>query len=159
MLTKNYKLLITTTNSLLFKNKPFYTLSLKNATSYFSKMNLKEKHSNYFKNATKEKNNPKSAAEKLEKKAEELNSSQNQASQKSKTWPSPIEALNDMKNQPIRAEHEIIQLNVGLNVDFRKGDQNVRGIFKMPRAPQKLQKSLLLFHLNQQKGLQLLEPI
>ena len=130
MLLKNYKFLIA-------KKENFISLSVKNVTSYFSKMNLKEKHSADFKTLLKQK---KEMTQNKEKNIEQINSNNQIVSQKSKIWSSPIEALQDMKKQQIRSENEIIQLNIGLNVDMRRGDQNVRGIFKMPGGSTKTPK-------------------
>jgi len=140
MLAKTSKILILSTNSIFLKKKHIYSLSFKFATSFFSKMNLKEKHLSKLKN--KKGNDFQSPTSTSEHKTNFQNVSQDQSNltQQNKSWPSPIYALEDMKKQPIRAEHETIQLTVGLNVDYRKGDQNVRGIFKMPGGSTKTPK-------------------
>lgn len=148
MLAKSFKLLITKSScsslAHLKANKQFYSLSAKFATSYFSKLNLKEKHSSEFKKQKKSKNSSSApSTDSLASKASETQNKQTTsttATEKHKSWPSPIEALHDMKKQPLRGEHEVIQLTIGLNVDYRKGDQNVRGIFKMPGGSTKTPK-------------------
>jgi large subunit ribosomal protein L1 len=148
MLKKN-KLLITSTTSIINQIKPFYRFSTKFATSYFSKLNLKEKHSSEFKKQKKSNSNFSKSSSSTDQSASPQDSltskltelqKKNTTSEKHKSWTSPIEALQDMKKQPIRGEHEVIQLTIGLNVDYRKGDQNVRGIFKMPGGSTKTPK-------------------
>ncbi len=154
MLTKKCKIFVKTIiKSILPELKIQHTKlltisSYSFATSFFSKINLKEKHSTEFKKQKKSqnlKNDNNNQTESsllnsdLLEKASDLQKQDN-LSEKKKNWTSPIEALNDMKKQPIRSEHEIIQLTIGLNVDYRKGDQNVRGIFKMPGGSTKTPK-------------------
>ena len=139
MLSKNTKILIFNSNT-IFKKFAFDNLtkkstnslfvnSMKFKTSYFSRMNLKEKHSKNHKSNKTQKDKSTNIEENLQEKFKKINEN---ISEKNKEWSSPVIALEDMKKQPKRADIEIIQLNVGLNVDVRKGDQNVRGIFKMP---------------------------
>jgi len=108
-------------------------------------MNLKEKHSSEFKKQKQSKYAQLASSSSKESLNPKLTTVLNQTksntvSEKQKSWPSPIEALQDMKKQPVRGEHEVIQLTIGLNVDYRKGDQNVRGIFKMPGGSTKTPK-------------------
>lgn len=116
------------------------------ATSYFSKLNLKEKHSAEFRkqksqqNSINQKSSDRKSSEELLNQKTENMQTQNANVIKNKVWPSPIDALKDMKTKPKLSEIEVIQLNVGLNVDYRKGDQNVRGIFKMPGGALKTPK-------------------
>ena len=126
--TKNLLVNTYNTNSIL-KNNSFLLKSLKFKTSYFSRMNLKEKHTNGNKEKIFQRKNEKNKNEEtIEEKFKKINEN---LSEKNKEWSSPLSALEDLNRQPKRADIEIIQLCVGLNVDVRKGDQNVRGIFKM----------------------------
>lgn len=150
MLAKYNKFLITTSLKLVNNQKPFYSLSTKFITSYFSKMNLKQKHSNEFKKQKANKNVSNttssnqaeglSATDSTQSSDAQIKKREPEVNQRHTSWPSVIEALHDMKKQPIRGEHEVIQLTIGLNVDYRKGDQNVRGIFKMPGGSTKTPK-------------------
>lgn len=115
-------------NSLIFNNNLLKN-SLKFKTSYYSRMNLKDKHSKFNKQKKLQMKISEKNTDEMQEKFKKLNEN---ISAKNKEWPSPLVALEDMRSQPKRADIEIIQLNVGLNVDVRKGDQNVRGIFKMP---------------------------
>jgi large subunit ribosomal protein L1 len=55
-------------------------------------------------------------------------------------YPSPVDALNDIQEVPITSELECVSLVVALNVDVKRGDQNIRGIFKMPGGSHKIPK-------------------
>lgn len=124
----------TNSNSIsILKNFSFLSTSLKFKTSYFSRMNLKEKHSKANKEKKLQSKTNNKIQETIEEKFKKINETKNvNVSEKNKEWGSPIIALEDMNKQPKRADIEILQLTIGLNVDVRKGDQNVRGIFKMP---------------------------
>jgi large subunit ribosomal protein L1 len=55
-------------------------------------------------------------------------------------YPSPIEALKDIMEVPVTSESECVSLVIALNVDSKKGEQNIRGIFKMPGGSHKIPK-------------------
>jgi large subunit ribosomal protein L1 len=62
---------------------------------------------------------------------------------KAKVYGSVVEALKDLKNSPQMKENQLIYLVVSLNIDPSKGDQVVRGIFKMPGGSNKIPKLMV----------------
>ncbi len=56
---------------------------------------------------------------------------------------SPQEALTEIKKIPKMFTNQTILITIGLNIDPKKGDQVVRGIFKMPGGSNKIPKLMV----------------
>jgi large subunit ribosomal protein L1 len=105
-------------------------LSIKTFASSYSRMNLKRKYE--YKKKLKENEG---------KETENKDTEDNQNIQK--VYSSPIECVPVLKNNPVRGVNDTINMTVSLNIDIRKGDQNVRGVFKMPGGSNKIPKIIV----------------
>jgi large subunit ribosomal protein L1 len=118
--------------------------------STFSKSNLLEKRK--LKKEQTEKEKKEESSKKKEKKEKSVKDTQNQNPEeertpeqqrialKNKVYASPVEALEALRNTMQRSPNESVDIVIGLNVDIKRGDQNVRGIFKMPGGANKIPK-------------------
>ena len=67
----------------------------------------------------------------------------NTRSSKRLIYPSPVEALKELKSTLTKNDAETVNMVVALNVDVKRGDQNVRGIFSMPGGSNKIPKVIV----------------
>jgi len=127
----------------LFRAKTIFhtfsnNLNKKSFASLFSRMRMKEKVlSKVEKSAEMNKTQQKEANTSLKIKDEKIETS------KTNLYGSVVEALREMKKTPQMKENQLVYLVVSLNVDPSKGDQVVRGIFKMPGGSNKIPKLMV----------------
>ncbi len=58
-------------------------------------------------------------------------------------YSNPFDAITQLKNIPQKVADQSINITVGLNVDPRKGNQVVRGIYKMPGGSNKIPRVMV----------------
>lgn len=120
-----------------FLNKFAYNMNIKSFASNFSRMRMKEKVLNKMdKQSTL--NDTSSLNSNIS-----IRKDENKEKAKSKVYGSVIEALKDLKKSPQMKENQLIYLVVSLNIDPSKGDQVVRGIFRMPGGSNKIPKLMV----------------
>lgn len=114
---------------LCFKQNPF--------ASAFSRMQMTEKR------ARKEEERKEAERQKELKKIilkEEAEMKDVEIDPKKRVFTSPLEVLNELKTVPLSIKNETVDIVIGLNIDIKKGDQMVRGMFKMPGGSNKIPK-------------------
>lgn len=60
-----------------------------------------------------------------------------------KIFATPMDALAELRKYPQRFSNQMINMTVSLNIDPKKGNQVVRGIYKMPGGSNKIPKILV----------------
>ena len=118
-------------------HKLCHNLQTKSFASIYSRMRMKEKFLNKNEKLQTETNTN------LQNINTTLNINKENNANKSKLYGSVVEALADLKKTPQMRENQLIYLVVSLNIDPSKGDQVVRGIFKMPGGSNKIPKLMV----------------
>jgi large subunit ribosomal protein L1 len=113
----------------------FNQFTFKNFASYLSIERMKEKRKNENDRSKKDENKEKTSANN-EKTKKIFNPRRQYCS-------SPQEALKEIQKIPKMFPNQTLNIVIGLNVDPKRGDQNVRGIFKMPGGSNKIPKVMV----------------
>ncbi len=120
----------------LGKEITFNNFTGKNFASYLSIERMKEKR----KKKQEEKENPNIIKEKVSSTGPKTEKIFNP---RRIYCSNPQEALKEIKKNPKMFPNQSLNIVIGLNVDPKRGDQNVRGIFKMPGGSNKIPKVMV----------------
>lgn len=110
-------------------------MNLKYFSSVFSKERMKLK---------KEEKRKVLEEEKLKLKVESVKAKEEKSVEvQTKLWSNPSLALQELKKFPQKFPNQMINMVIGLNIDPKKGNQVVRGIYKMPGGSNKIPKIMV----------------
>jgi large subunit ribosomal protein L1 len=116
-----------------YTKKYLLKFDIKTFASQFSRMQMK--HKIIAKEEARQKQ-----LEEEENKKKNISSSTRSKDSEHYIYPSPFEALKDIKEDYNIKDSEQVHFLITLNVDPKKGDHNIRGIFKMPGGSNKIPK-------------------
>ncbi len=121
-------------------NAAFYVQNTKNFASILSVERMKEKNKKRIEESKAKLNLSSQKIEETIKQSSQFNAD---LPIKKRMFLNPQAALEELKKIPQKFPNQTLDMVIGLNIDPKRGDQVVRGIYKMPGGSNKIPKLMV----------------